>query len=87
MAPEILNPSGKRNFPIEICDSFSIGCVFYKLYAPSNARLVGKSAFKAATFDDLLNKNKAGDVDFNVPQDEYVTKDSIVCKSRLTRVY
>lgn len=48
------------------CDIYSAGVIFYLLYVLIiNNRLTGVSPFDGSSFDEILNKNKRAEIDFN----------------------
>ena len=51
VAPEIANLSDKLSKYSEVCDVFSIGCIFHIL-------LMGESIFPGKKFNEVLKKNK-----------------------------
>ncbi|CAD8174189.1 unnamed protein product [Paramecium octaurelia] len=66
VAPEIFNVKTANQYSTKV-DIFSCGCIFYKL-------LTGKNVFEGDTFDEVLKKNKQGQIDFNLHIDQdYIT--------------
>lgn len=77
MAPEILNSQNKKYLYSEVCDVFSCGCIFFKLYYDHlNFSITGNNLFLAVNLDQLLRLNKKCEIDFDV--DELASIDKFV---------
>ena len=54
VAPEVINISDMSTKYNPICDMFSLGLIFHSF-------LIGRSAFKGTTYNDVLRQNRACD--------------------------
>ena len=58
VAPEVINIKKMDTKYEPICDMFSLGLIFYLL-------LTGKSAFSGKTYNEVLEQNRAGNVEIS----------------------